>query len=389
MKKTLLFALCCITVLSIFLVGPLQISVEAYDSPIPVSYGTSITLYEKTTNVYIHNFSVSVLMGTGGNFKGAPLENYTVTSDGTYLKIHCFRDRLLSGHAVGNNIVAVMLNGVLGFPDGLWASVIVNHTLGHNGIAESRFNALGSDTKIGPYAPAPEYGLCTYMGDQDSELVLGFTAPTHTLTIYSSPTEVTFAVNNSSHTTPWSEDYPEGTSVSLVMPETHTVGDAKYYWDQWSDGNTSRSRTVTMNSNITLIAYYTGPYYELTVTSIPVTGIPFTINGTTQTTTYTEWLLEGSYTLIMPETHNGYIWSHWLEDGDPNRIKTILLQGTTWTAVYEPAPPPVGGKATPINIPMNSPDILTPFIGITTLLAVAVVTIIYVKKRKRNTEINS
>ena len=50
---------------------------------------------------------------------------------------------------------------------------------------------------------------------------------------------------------------------------------------------------------------------------------------------------------------------------------------------------PVGGKATPINIPMNSPDILTPFIGITTLLAVAVVTVVYVRKRKRDTEIIS
>lgn len=209
--------------------------------------------------------------------------------------------------------------------------------------------------------------------------------PSYTLTIYSSPTGVTFTVDGVSRTTPWSGTYSEGASVSLVMPEIHTVGDARYYWSQWSDGNTSRSRTVTMNTDITLTAYYTGPYYQLTVTSSPITGISFTINGAPKTTPYTEWLLEGSYTLVMPETHNGYVWSHWLEDGDTNRIKTITLQGTTWTAVYEPAPKPVGGKATPINIPMNKPETPTLWIWLTTIILSLVLAGVYVKKRKRNT----
>jgi len=214
-------------------------------------------------------------------------------------------------------------------------------------------------------------------------------APAYTLTIYSSPTGVTFIVDGVSRTTPWSGTYSENTSVSLIMPEIHTVGDARYYWNQWSDGNTSRSRTVTMTANITLTAYYTGPYYELTVTSSPMTGITFTIDGLSRTTPYTEWLLEGSYTLIMPQTHNGYVWSHWLEDGDTNRIKTITLPGTTWTAVYEPAPEPVGGKATPINMPIIKPELPTPWIWLSTIILSMVATGIYLKKRKRNREINS
>ena len=207
--------------------------------------------------------------------------------------------------------------------------------------------------------------------------------PSYTLSIYSSPTGVTFTVDGVSRTTLWSGTYTEGTSVSLVMPEVHTVGDARYYWNQWSDGNTSRSRTVIMNTNITLTAYYTGPYYELTVTSSPITGIQFTINGAPKTTPNTEWLLEGSYTLIMSETHNGYVWSHWLEDGDTNRIKTITLPGTTWTAVY--ASVPVGGKATPINIPTNKPELQIPWIWLTTIILSLVLAGVYVKKRKRNT----
>jgi len=130
------------------------------------------------------------------------------------------------------------------------------------------------------------------------------------------------------------------------------------------------------------------PSYTLTINSSP-TGVTFTINGTQKITPYTELLPEGSYTLIMPETHNGYVWSHWLEDGDPNRIKTILLQGTTWTAIYEPAPEPVGGKATPINIPMNKPETPALWIWLTTIMLSLVLTVVYVKKRKRHTEINS
>jgi len=47
--------------------------------------------------------------------------------------------------------------------------------------------------------------------------------------------------------------------------------------------------------------------------------------------------------------------------------------------------PSVGG----INIPVNKLELLAPYIGLTILLDVAVVTVAYVKKRKRNTEINS
>ena len=158
--------------------------------------------------------------------------------------------------------------------------------------------------------------------------------PVYTLRVYSSPSGVTFIVNGESHTTPWSGTYGQGTSVSLEMPSTHMVGEAKYFWSNWNDGETSRSRTVTLNRNISLTGQFSGPYYELTVNSSPITGITFTIDGVDKTTPYTEWLPQGSYTLVMPETYDGYVWSHWLEDGDTDRTKTITLPGTTWTGVY-------------------------------------------------------
>lgn len=53
----------------------------------------------------------------------------------------------------------------------------------------------------------------------------------------------------------------------------------------------------------------------------------------------------------MPETHNGYVWSHWLEDGDPNRTKTVTLPGTTWTGVFVFAVQPHGAEAEFTAIP--------------------------------------
>jgi len=203
----------------------------------------------------------------------------------------------------------------------------------------------------------------------------------NTLTVDSSPIEVTFTVDSVAHTTPWSDSYVPGTSVSLAMPETYDVGEARYYWNRWSDGTVSRQRTVNLNTDINLIAYYTGPSYCLTVTSLPLTAIPFTINTISKTTPYTEWLPEGSYNLEMPQTYNGYVWSRWLEDGDTNRIKTIYLHGTTWTGVYtsaSPPTPPVGGEW----VPIDKLRLSAPLIIVTSLMAVLTASFVYVKRKR-------
>ena len=134
------------------------------------------------------------------------------------------------------------------------------------------------------------------------------------------------------------------------------------------------------------------PEYELTVTSSPITGITFTINGVPETTPYTEWLPEGSYRLVMPETHDGYVWSHWLEDGDTSRTKTITLPGTTWTGVFTSAPPPpppptVGGEMILIKVykpPPLAPTHTHAWIGlVSAIISTVAVSVVYTKQRKR------
>ncbi len=75
-----------------------------------------------------------------------------------------------------------------------------------------------------------------------------------TVTIYSSPARVKFTIDGISRTAPWSGTYVEGTSVGLIMPETHDG----YVWSHWlEDGDTNRTKTVTMGTNVTLTAVFT------------------------------------------------------------------------------------------------------------------------------------
>ena len=145
------------------------------DGAIPVSSGMSVTIWEQTTNITMRVFQVSEVLSTGASFFTAATvsEIYSVTSDGTYLRIYCYKvpPEPMTGIGTGNNIVAVRLDGVQEHPEGLYASTIVSYVVGAGGVEESRWNALGPETQIGPYMSLPY----TSMGDYGSELVLGFT----------------------------------------------------------------------------------------------------------------------------------------------------------------------------------------------------------------------
>jgi len=217
-------------------------------------------------------------------------------------------------------------------------------------------------------------------GNQDFWLIKVAGPPEYALTIHSMPVGVTFIVDGVPHSTSWLATYIEGTSVSVEMPEVHAVGDSKYYWDQWSDGNVSRLRTIIIRTNITLTACYAGPYYEISINSSPVIGVPFTINGILKSTPYAEWVLEGSYRVEMPEEYDGYVWSHWLEDGDTNRIKTIALPGTIYTAIYTTIP--VGGTTVSrARVSMRSGHSIFWIASVPVIMFASVTSSIYLKRR--------
>ena len=141
---------------------------------IPVSSGATLTIFEATYWVQAYSFEVSAVLSTGVEFSTDAIlsEDYSVTSDGDYVRIECYcvPPYPRTGTATGSNIVAVRLDGVPGHPEGLWASEVVGYSTGLGGIEESVVNALGPASQEGPYLDS----LCTYLGDYSSEIVLGF-----------------------------------------------------------------------------------------------------------------------------------------------------------------------------------------------------------------------
>lgn len=158
---------------------------------IPVSSGASLTVYEQTGSIYEYTYPVVSLLAGGGEFVTGAGEKYNISSDGTYLTVHCFHHKSVLdgveefyeggklsslpyrkelGCRPGNNIVAVKLNGIPGFPDGLWASTVISYSLGENGNADAKINTLGDAIIDGD----DEGKYCASFGEGHSNVVLGF-----------------------------------------------------------------------------------------------------------------------------------------------------------------------------------------------------------------------
>ncbi len=196
---------------------------------------------------------------------------------------------------------------------------------------------------------------------------------------YMSPN--TISIDGTSMNTVWDNGYPSGGNYWSNYTGVDNCNGPFQNWTG-SDGIGDTPHTIDANNIDRYPLMYVGVFHQLTVTSSPLTGVQFTINGAPKTTPYTESLLAGSYTLEMKPTYEEYIWHQWLEDGDMNNTRIVTVDGNlTFTASYTPGPTPtVGG----IYTPTNKLSLLAPYVGLTILLAVAAVTVAYVKKRKRN-----
>jgi len=127
-------------------------------------------------------------------------------------------------------------------------------------------------------------------------------------------------------------------------------------------------------------AFYSGPESEHQRITIPdpLDGVyDIKIVGTST----------GEYTLVVElatvENITTHTYTDNISDGETLQSQVTISEGEMTST--EPSTPAVGG----IYIPVDKFSLLAPYIGLTILLAVAVVTVVYVRRRKRNTEINS
>lgn len=111
---------------------------------VPVSSGASVTVWEHTGSLQEHTFSVSDILAGEANFstRAAISEEYTITSDGTNLVVYCYKvpPFPMEGIGTGNNIVAVRLDGVSGFPDRGLVGRVRGHDVVEGNLREHDFS---------------------------------------------------------------------------------------------------------------------------------------------------------------------------------------------------------------------------------------------------------
>jgi len=302
-------------------------------TPIRVDSGTSVTVWERTTTTDVYTFPVTVLTGQGATIDTVAFEHYTLTSNGVTLTIHDFRPTFRNGTGTGNNIAGVRLDGVPRHSSGVWASTIVSYILGYGGIEASRFNALGSD--LSTY---------TFMGDQDSELVLGFSAESEDflVSVDTIPGGLQVSVDGVAATAPRSLTCGNGTTHTIAAPSPQLAGDVRYVFSSWSDGGARFHEVVCDGS-----ANYTATFrteLRVTVTTAP-SGLRMLVDGAEMDAPQTFWWAMGStHTLSAPEAQDlegiPLRMNSWSDGGAIEHTVTIAHPGT-FVAKYSEAPPPV------------------------------------------------
>ena len=327
----------------------------------------NVTASNNYIGILLYSSSNNTLAGNtaSNNFYGIPLSGSsnnvlagnTASNNeyGTYLALSS-NNNVLAGNNASNNYMGIPL---------YFSS---NNTLAGNTASNNQYgihlSSSSNNTLTGNNASNNYMGIALFYSSKD--VLAGNTASNNTIGIhlYESSNNVLFHNNLISNTVQasvttgyvntWDDGYPSGgnywsnyagvdvkSGPNQNQPGSDGIGDTAYI----IDGNN--------RDNYPLMYPWSAPAppsYNLTIYSSP-TGVTVTVDGVPLTTpwlgTYSE---DASVSLVMPETHDGYVWSHWLEDGDPNRIKTVTMDtNITLTALFTP-------DTTPPSISIVSPE---------------------------------
>jgi 3',5'-cyclic AMP phosphodiesterase CpdA len=127
------------------------------------------------------------------------------------------------------------------------------------------------------------------------------------------------------------------------------------------------------------LGYFNGTFtvsvpkqYMLTIDSSPISGVQFTLSGSTYTTKFSKSLLAGNYTLSFPAEVNvggvKYVFSGW-SDGFSSSTRTITLNSDASLTVYYKA-----------EAPPQTPSYWI-YIAIASLLALMVIIVVIYRRR--------
>ena len=137
---------------------------------------------------------------------------------------------------------------------------------------------------------------------------------TYTVTVFSN--------NTTMGTVTGGGTYEQGTTVQISA-----IPNNGYHFDHWSDGNTQNPRNITVNSNITLTAYFVQntQYYTVTLSSNDYTMGTVTGGGTYE---------QGTTVQISAIPNNGYHFDHWSDGNTQNPRNITVNSNITLTAYF-------------------------------------------------------
>lgn len=116
--------------------------------------------------------------------------------------------------------------------------------------------------------------------------------------------------------------YEQGTTVQISA-----IPNNGYHFDHWSDGNTQNPRNITVNSNITLTAYFVQNthYYTVTLSSNDYTMGTVTGGGQYE---------QGTTATCAAVPYNGYHFVRWSDNNTQNPRSIIVNNNISLTAYF-------------------------------------------------------
>ena len=170
-------------------------------------------------------------------------------------------------------------------------------------------------------------------------------APGTAITIQTSPAGLQIMVDGAAYTAPQTLTLSLGTHSLAVSPTQAGAAGTQYAFTQWSDGNTSNPRTITVTSSS---AAYTAAFqtqYQLTIAASPAAG------GTV-TPTSGGYYNAGASVAIGAAANTGYAFSGWTGSvasassasttvtmSAPESITAIFIASGVSGLAFYPAPP--------------------------------------------------
>jgi len=172
---------------------------------------------------------------------------------------------------------------------------------------------------------ADDFYVRKYISPEPTHGAWGSQEGNYILTITCATVSVTVKIDGVEYETPFADAFDPNVEVDLEFFETEPVHGAgtvdywrRYYWNRWDDGETSKTRTITIDEPksfaIILDEKYITPYQEDDLRED-----------------------DASILITMPESHsvNSKLFQKWSEDSSTNRIKSVVLDDNeTFTALF-------------------------------------------------------